>query len=123
MLFSAIFIYLFSYTQTTKLVLELCSPYLEEPEIAQNLQYTFMQKEGLYDQLGQRLKEKGYNHLIITGINSKKEILVKLVLKDMEANEPRQEKIKEIFNDFLITNTLDPNQFKVKVSNDESLYW
>jgi hypothetical protein len=122
-LFSAIFIYLFSYTQTTKLVLELCSPYLEEPEIAQSFQYNFMQKEGLYDQFGQQLKEKGYNHLIITGINSKKEILVKLVLKDMEANEQRQEKIKEIFNDFLITNKLDPSLFKVKVSNDESLYW
>lgn len=122
-LFSAIFIYLFSYTESTKIVLEICSPYIEKPEIAQNFQYTLMQKEGLYDQLGQRLKEKGYNHLIITGINSKKEILVKLVLKDIEANEQRQEKIKEIFNDFLMINKLDPSLFIVKVSNDESLYW
>ncbi|QFF99093.1 hypothetical protein PB01_09765 [Psychrobacillus glaciei] len=122
-LFSVIFTYLFSYTQTTKLVLELCSPYLEAPEITQNFQYSFMQKGGLYDQFGQRLKEKGYNHLILTGINPKKEILVKLVLIDKEANQQRQEKIKEIFNDFLAKNDLDPSVFKVKVSNDESFNW
>lgn len=122
-LFSVIFTYLFSYTQTTKIVLELCSPYLEEPEIAQNFQYSFMQKGGLYDQFGQRLKERGYNHLILTGINSKKEILVKLVLIDKEANQQRQEKVKEIFNDFLAKNNLDPSVFKVKVSNDESFNW
>lgn len=103
--------------------MELCSPYLESSEKAPSFQATLILKGGLYDQVGQRLKEKGYNHQILTGTNSKNEVFVKTVLINIEASEQRQEKIKQIWNDYIIKNNLDPKVFKLKVTNDETLNW
>lgn len=82
-----------------------------------------MENGGVYDQVGQRLKEKGYEHRILGGITSNDKILVKFVLINKEASEKRQEEIIGIFNDYLIKNNLNTQTFKVKVSNDTSTNW
>lgn len=112
------------FTKTPKVVLELCSPLFQNGSIElQTLQLTLMEKGGMYDQVGQRLKDKGYEHHILGGITSNDKILVKFVLTNKEASEKRQEEIIGIFNDYLIKNNLNTQSFKVKVSNDTNTNW
>ncbi|TQR19484.1 hypothetical protein [Psychrobacillus vulpis] len=112
------------FTKAPKAVIEICSPLFQSGSIeTQSLQYKLMDKGGLYDQVGQRLKEKGYEHHILGGITSKDIILVKFVLANKAVNDKRQEEIKEIFHHYVTVNQLDPEAFLVKVSNDTSTNW
>ncbi|MFJ8064551.1 hypothetical protein ACIQYS_07960 [Psychrobacillus sp. NPDC096426] len=115
---------LFLFTNNPKAVLEICSPLFQSGSLEiQTLQLKLMEKGGLYDQVGQRLNEKGFEHHILAGITSKDEILVKFVLINQEANEKRQEEINDMFNDYVVKNNLYKQAFKVKVSNDPSTNW
>ncbi|WP_144509825.1 hypothetical protein [Bacillus sp. FJAT-22090] len=112
------------YTPTSKKIVDICSPLFQLGSVeTQILQITLMEQGGLYEQVGDRLKEKGYEHHILVGINAKDQILVKVVLANREANEHKQKEIIAIFNDYIIKNSLDPQIFQVKVSNDESINW
>ncbi|TQR17973.1 hypothetical protein [Psychrobacillus soli] len=112
------------FTSAPKAVLEICSPFFQQGTMeTQILQLTLMEKGALYDQVGERLKEKGYEHRILGGINAEDRILVKFVLANKEANNIRQQEIAAIFNDYIIKNNLDPLLFQVKVSNDTSTNW
>lgn len=112
------------YIKTPKTELMICSPVsLKGSEEAQYFQSAFMKKGGIYSQVGQMLKERGYEYIIMAGADSKDKILVKFVLINKEATEQRQDKVQEIFNEIIKTNDLDPKIFKVKVSNDSSFYW
>lgn len=110
--------------KTPKTELMICSPVsLKGSEEAQYFQSALMLKGGIYNQVGQLLKEKGYEYIIMAGVDSKDKILVKFVLINKEATGQRQEKVKEVFNEIIKTYDLDPNMFKVKVSNDSSPNW
>lgn len=116
-------LFLAIYNKSPNIALDICSPNIEIDGMQQSIHTTFMRKDGLYDQIGQRLHEKGYNHRILAGISSEEKIFVKIVLVDQKANAQRQKKVKEVFYTFIRQNDLDPNAFKVKVSNDETLNW
>lgn len=112
------------FTKTPKAVLELCSPQFQNGSIEmQSMQLSLMEKGGVYEQVGQRLKEKGYEHYILGGITSKDKILVKFILTKQEASDNRQEEITDIFHDYIVKNNLNIQTFKVKVSNDTSTNW
>lgn len=112
------------FTNAPKAVLEICSPLFQNGSLEmQMMQLTLMEKGGLYDQVGQRLKEKGYEHSILGGITEKDKILVKFVLKNQEATEQRQEEIMDIFHDYIEKNNLNTQTFNVKVSNDTNTNW
>lgn len=112
------------FTNTPKAVLELCSPIFQNGSIEmQSMQLSLMEKGGVYDQVGQRLKEKGYEHYILGGITSKDKILVKFILTNQDASDKRQEEIMDIFNDYIVKNNLNTQTFNVKVSNDTSTNW
>lgn len=114
----------FLFTSTPKAILEVCSPFFQQGTMeTQILQLTLMEKGGLYDQVGERLKEKGYEHRILGGIDAKDKILVKFVLANKEANNLRQQEITTIFNDYITKNNLDTEAFKIQVSNDKSTNW
>jgi len=109
---------------TPKTIIEVCSPFFQQGTMeTQILHLTLMEKGGLYEQVSERLKEKGYEHRILGGINAKDKILVKLVLANKEANDLRQQEITTIFNDYITKNNLDTEAFEVKVSNDTSTNW
>ncbi|SES11719.1 hypothetical protein SAMN05518872_104288 [Psychrobacillus sp. OK032] len=112
------------FTKTPKAVLELCSPLFQNGSLEmQSMQLTLMEKGGVYDQVGQRLKEKGYEHYMLGGITSNDKILVKFILTNQEANDKIQEEITDIFQDYIVKNNLNTQTFKVKVSNDTSTNW
>lgn len=114
----------FLFTSTPKTILEICSPFFQQGTMeTQILQLTLMENGGLYEQVGKRLKEKGYEHHIFGGIDAKDKILVKFVLSNKEANDLRQQEITAIFNDYVIKNNLDTEAFEIKVSNDTSTNW
>ncbi|GGA27976.1 hypothetical protein [Psychrobacillus lasiicapitis] len=112
------------FTNVPKAVLEICSPLFQNGSLEmQMMQLTLMEKGGLYDQVGERLKEKGFEHDILGGITEKDKILVKFVLKNQEASDKRQEEIMDIFHDYIEKNNLNTQTFDVKVSNDTSTNW
>ncbi|MFJ7972357.1 hypothetical protein [Psychrobacillus sp. NPDC096389] len=112
------------FMSTPKTIIEICSPFFQQGTIeTQILHLTLMEKGGLYEQVGERLKEKGYEHRILGGIDAKDKILVKFVLANKEANDLRQQEITTIFYDYITKNNLDTEAFEVKVSNDTSTNW
>lgn len=77
-------------------------------------------KDGLFDQVGKKLKKRGYAYNALGVIYSQDEILVEFVLANKEANKKESKEVITIFNETVVENKMDPKSFKVKVSNDDS---
>ena len=99
----------------------------EELEIASKeaneFQDFLMKKHGFYEQVGEQLKQAGYEYNLLGMIYSKDEIRLKVILKNKEANEQEQIKVKTIFNVMIEKNNLDTKIFKVKIGNDDNPDW
>lgn len=112
------------FMSTPKTIIEVCSPFFQQGTMeTQILHLSLMEKGGLYEQVSERLKEKGYEHRILGGIDAKDKILVKLVLANKEATDIRQQEITSVFNDYILKNNLATEAFEIKVSNDTSTNW
>ena len=72
---------------------------------------------GLFDQINNQLKEKGYEYQMLLVIYSMDDIRVQYVLANKEATESRQEEIKSIFFESVENNNLDANSFNLKVDD------
>lgn len=92
-------------------------------EELEDFQFMLTQKDGLFDQVGKKLKEKGYEHFTLGMVYSQEEILVKFVLTNKEANKKESNEVLNIFKETIVENKMDPKSFNVKVSNDDSPEW
>ena len=57
---------------------------------ANDFQDFLMEEHGFYEQVGEQLKQEGYEHSIYGMIYSKDEIHLKVILSNKEANEQEQ---------------------------------
>jgi hypothetical protein len=88
-----------------------------------NFQESLSKEGGFFKQVGDKLKEKEYDHSMLRMFYSKDEIWIKFVLTNREANKQEKIEVKAIFDELVNKNNLDPKIFKVKVSNDDSPDW
>ena len=72
---------------------------------------------GLFDQINNQLKEKGYEYQMLLVIYSKDDIRVDYVLANEEATESRQQEIKSIFFESVENNNYDAHSFSLKVGD------
>jgi len=90
---------------------------LKEVEEISTLLY---QEGGFFEQVNNKLKEKGYAFQMLLSVYSKDDIQVKYILEIQDATESVQEEVKSIFFESVENNNLDSNSFNLKVadSND-----
>jgi hypothetical protein len=88
-----------------------------------NFQESLSKEGGFFKQVGDKLKEKEYDHSMLGMFYPKDEIWIKFVLTNREANKQEKIEVKAIFDELVNKNNLDPKIFKVKVSNDDSPDW
>ena len=71
---------------------------------------------GFYKGLGEKLREKGYEHSFLGIMDAEDEIRIKITLTNKEANKHERIDVKRIIEETAIKYKLDPEIFKVKVS-------
>lgn len=85
---------------------------LKEVEEIQSLLY---QENGFFEQVSNRLAEKGYEFQMMLAVYSKDDIKVKYILTNKEVTDSVQEEVKSIFFEIVEKNELDSNSFNFKV--------
>ena len=77
------------------------------------------QEGGFFEQVSNKLKEKGYAFNMMLAIYSKDDIRVKYILEDKDATESVQKEVKSIFFESVENHNLDSNSFNLKVSDSD----
>ena len=77
-------------------------------------------KVGFYNEVGESLREKGYDHSLLGIMESEDEFQIKITLLNKEANKQEQIEVKKIFEETAIKFKLDPGLFKVHVGNGKT---
>lgn len=75
------------------------------------------QKDGLFEQVGNKLEEKNYAFQTLVAIYSKDDIQVKYILENREATESVQEEVKSVFYEQVKNNNLNSNSFNLKIAD------
>ncbi|WP_210468089.1 hypothetical protein [Sporosarcina sp. 6E9] len=75
---------------------------------------------GFYKKMGERLREKGYEHSLHAIMDDENEIRIKITLSNKKATEQERIEVKKILEETAINHKLDPKIFKVEVINDDS---
>lgn len=88
---------------------------LEEIERISNLLF---KEDGFFEQVNNKLEEKGYTFQMLLAIYSEKDIQVKYILANKDATESVQEKIKSIFHEAVENNNLDSYSFNLKIGDE-----
>ena len=96
-------------TTKREVTLEEANDYLE----------SYNKEVGFYNELGEELREKGYEHNILGIMESEDEFQIKITLTNKEANKQEQKDVKRIFEETALKFKLDPKIFKVKVNSDK----
>ncbi|QUW22970.1 hypothetical protein JSQ81_05180 [Sporosarcina sp. Marseille-Q4063] len=81
---------------------------------------SYHKEVGFYKNLGERLREKGYEHSILGIMDDEDDIRIEITLTNKEANEQERVEVKRIFEETAVKYKLDPKIFKVEVSRDEN---
>ncbi|OCA92597.1 hypothetical protein [Pseudobacillus wudalianchiensis] len=89
---------------------------LKEIEEIQTILY---QEDGFFEQVNNKLKERGYAFQVGVAVYSKDDIRVKYILINKDAVEPAQKEIKSIFYEAVKKNDLDPDSFHLKVGDSD----
>lgn len=87
---------------------------IKEAKEVQNLLY---KENGFFNQVDNKLKEKGYEYHMMLAIYSKDDIQVKYILTNKEVTDSEQEEINSIFYELVEKNNLNLNAFTLKVSD------
>jgi len=77
-------------------------------------------KVGFYNEVGESLRAKGYEHSLLGIMESEDEFQIKIILLNKEANKLEQKEVKKIFEETAIKFKLEPKTFKVHVSNGKA---
>ncbi|MCH7321630.1 hypothetical protein LZ480_06950 [Solibacillus sp. MA9] len=87
---------------------------------AEEIKTLLYQEGGFFEQVNNKLKDKGYAFQMLLAVYSKDDIRVKYILEIKDATESVQEEVKSIFFESVENNKLDSNSFNLKVadSND-----
>jgi len=88
----------------------------KEVEEISNLLY---QEGGFFEQVNNKLKEKGYDFQMLLAVFSKDDIRVKYILTNKDAIESIQEDVKSIFFESVDNNNLDSNSFNLTVGDSK----
>lgn len=88
----------------------------KEVEEISNLLY---QEGGFFEQVNNKLKEKGYDFQMLLAVFSKDDIRVKYILTNKDAIESIQEDVKSIFFESVDNNNLDSNLFNLTVGDSK----
>ena len=75
------------------------------------------QTGGFFEQVNNKLKEKGYDFQMLLAVYSKDDIRVKYILANKDATESVQEDVKSIFFESVESNNLDSTSFNLKVDD------
>ena len=89
---------------------------LKEVEEFSTLLY---QEGGFFEQVSNKLKEKGYAFDMMLAIYSKDDIRVKYILEDKDATESVQKEVKSIFFESVENHNLNSNSFNLKVADSD----
>ncbi|WP_413366135.1 hypothetical protein [Lysinibacillus sp. 3P01SB] len=86
----------------------------------EKIQQLLFQENGLFDQVGNRLKGHGYTFQMLLAIYSKDDIRVKYILENEEVSEPLLEEVNSIFYEEVEEQNLDAADFSLKVTNQDA---
>lgn len=94
---------------------------LKEVEEFQNL---LDQENGLFEQVSNKLVEKGYEFQVMLAVYSKDNIQVKYILTNKDVTNSIQEEVKSVFYEIVEKNDLDSSAFNLKVvDSDDGSDW
>ena len=88
----------------------------EDEEILKDMGY-------INEQVSRALKEKGYEYVMLTQVNSKDNIDIKFALSNKEVTISEQKEVRAIFYDTLEKNNFNSKYFNVRVTNDDNPNW
>jgi arsenate reductase-like glutaredoxin family protein len=83
----------------------------------EDFQALLEKKGGFYEQVTEEMKKEGYNYSIAAMVYSKDDIRLSIITpNNAVVTAQEQEEVNNIFKDVIIKNKLDPEAFKIEVT-------